>query len=123
MRAPAPVRYRCEIHSSLELDDRSTAARPRVLELSEVGAFLEAAAGLEDTQEGDGALLGIPLPGGAPWVAHVRFGAARRGRLDFKTPHADHVSVSVRGFEVYFDGVHDDELERLRDFLELLDHR
>jgi hypothetical protein len=123
MTTPRAVRYRCEITSQIELDEGGEATRARVLELSENGAFIEEVKALEDVQAGDGAVIGIPLPGGAPWVAHVRFNRAGFGRLDVKTPRAEHVSVAVRGFGVEFDQLDDDELERLRDFLELLDSR
>ena len=45
----------------------------------------------------------IPLPGGAPWVAHVKFNRIGYGRLDVKTNRAEHVSVAVRGYGVEFD--------------------
>ena len=67
--------------------------------------------------------IGIPLPGGEPWVAHIRFTRMGTGRIDVRTPLAEHVSVSVRGYGVEFDQLDDEELERLRDFLELLDNR
>ncbi|MFO0595992.1 MAG: PilZ domain-containing protein [Myxococcaceae bacterium] len=123
MTTPRAVRYRCEIQSQIELDTGGDAGRPRVLELSENGAFIEEVGPLAEVQTGDGAVIGIPMPGGDPWVAHVRFTRAGFGRVDVKTNRAEHVSVSVRGFGVEFDELNDDELERLRDFLELLDTR
>ena len=123
MTTPRPVRYRCEIMSQVELDSGGDASRARVLELSERGAFLEEVAGIADVQTGEGGVIGIPLPGGDPWIAHIRFLRSGSGRLDVRTPKAEHLSVSVRGFGVEFDALHDDELERLRDFLELLDNR
>ncbi len=123
MTTNRPVRYRCDIQSQVELDTGGDAARTRVLELSETGAFLEEVPGLDDVQAGDGGVIGIPLPGGDPWVAHVRFHHAGFGRLDVKTPRAEHVSVAVRGYGVEFDQLADDELERLRDFLDLIDSR
>lgn len=123
MTTPRPVRYRCEIASQIELDSGGDAARARVLELSETGAFVEEVAGLCEVQPGDGGVIGIPLPGGDPWIAHVRFNRAGTGRLELRTPRAEHVSVSVRGFGVEFDALDEAELERLRDFLELLDNR
>lgn len=122
MTTPRPVRYRCEIASQLELDTGEAPVRARVLELSETGAFIEEVPGL-DVQSGDGAIIGIPLPGGDPWVSHVRFLRYGTGRVDVRTPRAEHVSVSVRGYGVEFDQMADDELERLRDFLDLLDTR
>jgi hypothetical protein len=123
MTTPRPVRYHCEIQSQLELDDGTAPLRARVLELSETGAFVEEVPALSDAQAGDGGMIGIPLPGGDPWVAHVRINRLGTGRLELKTARAEHVSVAVRGFGVEFDQLDDDELERLRDFLELLDSR
>ena len=40
-----------------------------------------------------------------------------------RTARAEHVSVAVRGYGVEFDQLEDEELERLRDFLDLLDSR
>ena len=123
MTTPRPVRYRCEIASQIELDDGSDPVRARVLELSEKGAFIEEVPGLDDVQSGEGAVIGIPLPGGEPWVSHVKFLRTGLGRVDVRTPRAEHVSVAVRGYGVEFDEIPDDELERLRDFLDLLDSR
>ncbi len=123
MTTSRPVRYRCDIQSQVELDEGGPAGRARVLELSETGAFLEEVPALDDVQAGDGGVIGIPLPGGDPWVAHIRFNRAGYGQLEVKTSRAEHVSVGVRGFGVEFDQLGDDELEQLRDFLELLDSR
>lgn len=122
MRNPRPVRYRCELYAQLETDD-GVAAKARVLELSEGGAFVEEAPGLEALQVGDGATLGIPLPGGDPWLAHARVSRHGRSRLDLRHGSIDHVTVSVPGYALEFDELPEDELERLRDFLELLDGR
>jgi hypothetical protein len=94
-----------------------------VLELSETGAFVEEVPGIDDVQTGDGGVIGIPLPGGEPWVAHIRFNRIGYGRLDVRTTRAEHVSVSVRGYGVEFDQLGEEELERLRDFLDLIDNR
>lgn len=123
MTTPRAVRYRCEIQSQLELDDGSPATRPRVLELSENGAFIEEVPGLDDVQPGDGAVIGIPMPGGDPFVSHLTFNRIGFGRVDVKSRAAEHVSVAVRGYGVSFDQLADDELERLRGFLDLLDTR
>ena len=123
MTTPRPVRYRCELLSQIELDSGGDAARARVLELSETGAFIEEVKAIDDVQPGEGGLIGIPMPGGDPWVAHVRFMRAGFGRVDVRTPKAEHVSVAVRGYGLEFDQLQDEELERLRDFLELLDSR
>ena len=94
-----------------------------MLEISETGAFIEEVQGIDDVQTGDGGVIGIPLPGGEPWVAHIRFTRSGTGRVDVRTPRAEHVSVAVRGYGVEFDLLEGDDLERLRDFLELLDSR
>lgn len=99
------------------------AVRARLLEISETGGFLEEVAGLDDLQIDEGATLSMPLPGGANLAAHVRVARIGRARLDVRTRAAEHVSVSVSGFGLEFDAIDDDELERLRDFLELLDCR
>ena len=123
MTTPRPVRYRCELSSQIELDRGGDAARARVLELSETGAFIEEVQAIDDVQTGEGGVIGIPLPGGEPWVAHIKFTRAGTGRIDVRTPRAEHVSVAVRGYGVEFDQLNDEELERLRDFLDLLDSR
>ena len=123
MTTPRPVRYRCEIASQVELDGGGAPTRARVLEISETGAFIEEVQAIDDVQTGDGGVIGIPLPGGEPWVAHIRFTRTGTGRIDVRTPRAEHVSVAVRGYGVEFDLLEDDELERLRDFLDLLDSR
>lgn len=123
MTTPRPVRYRCEIPSQVELDSGGDAARARLLEISETGAFIEEVQAIEDVQPGEGGVIGVPMPGGDPWVAHVRFTRAGVARVDVRTSKAEHVSVAVRGYGLEFDQMQDDELERLRDFLDLLDSR
>ena len=123
MPTPRPARYRCEISSQIVLDSGGPTTRTRVLELSENGAFIEEVPDIDDVQNGDGAVLGIPLPGGEPWIAHIRFMRSGTGRLELRTARAEHVSVTVRGFGVEFDGLDRMGLERLRGFLELLDNR
>lgn len=123
MTTSRPVRYRCDIASQIELDSGGDAARARVLEISETGAFIEEVAAIDDVQGGEGGVIGIPLPGGDPWVTHIRFTRTGLGRLEIRTPRAEHVSIGVRGFGVEFDQLEGEELERLRDFLELLDTR
>jgi hypothetical protein len=116
------VRYRCELFAQLETDE-GVPAKTRVLEISESGAFVEEPEELEGLQVGDGATLGIPLPGGEAWVAHARVVRWGTSRLDLRHGSVDHVTVSVRGYALEFDEIAEDELERLRDFLELLDGR
>lgn len=123
MTTTRAVRFRCEIQSQLELDEGGNPSIARVLELSEAGAFIEEVPGLADVQPGDGAVIGIPLPGGEPWVTHVRFTRHGYGRIDVKTRAAEHVSVSVRGFGASFDELSGEDVERLRGFLELLETR
>ena len=123
MTTSRPVRYRCEITSQIELDSGGEPARSRVLELSETGAFIEEVKAIDDVQTGEGGVIGMPLPGGEPWVAHIRFTRTGTGRIDVRTAQAEHVSVAIRGYGVEFDQLEDEDLERLRDFLELLDNR
>jgi hypothetical protein len=123
MTTPRPVRYRCEIPSQIELDSGGDAARARLLEISETGAFIEEVKAIDDVQPGEGGVIGVPMPGGDAWIAHVKFTRAGYARVDVRTPKAEHVSVSVRGYGLEFDQMEDDELERLRDFLDLLDSR
>lgn len=95
----------------------------RLLELSEVGAFVEQSAGLEDLQVGDAGVLGFALPEGPPWTARIRVTRLGTGRLDVHHPHAEEVTVLRAGLGVQFEPMDDEDLERLRDFLELLDER
>jgi hypothetical protein len=122
MTSPRAVRYRCELHARLDLDAQNQ-VKGRVLELSEVGAFVEDGPGLEDSQVGDGGLLTLALPGGDPWTG--RFEITRWGntRRDVRDDRVDHVTVTAPGFGLEFVEIDDDELERLRDFLELLELR
>lgn len=122
VRNPRPVRYRCELHAQLETD-AGAPAKARVLEISEGGAFVEESAGMEELQVGDGATLGLPLPGGDPWMAHAKVARYGTSRRDLRHGSVDHVTVMAQGFALEFDEMPDDELERLRDFLELLDGR
>ena len=95
----------------------------RVLELSESSAFIEHSDATMEVNVGDVADLMIALPGGDPWMVKVtvmRFGRSRR---DVLHTHVDHVTVSALGFGLAFGGLPEDELERVRDYLELLDQR
>ncbi len=122
MHASGPVRYRCEVSGEIEPDE-GRPTRARVLELSETTAFVEEVEGLEALQVGDGATLWLGLPGGAPWRAHARVTRWGSARLELRRGAVRHVTVAVRGYALDFDELADDELERLRDFLELLDGR
>lgn len=121
MTTPRAVRYRCELFAQFEL--AAGGYQVRVLEISEGGAFLETVDGLEDLQVGEQASLSIALPGGDPWQTQVRVTRHGTSRLDVHHPSVDHVTVATPGVGVVFDEMPDDELERLRDFLELLDNR
>ncbi len=96
-----------------------------VLDLSETGAFVGTGVGpgALDVQVGDRAVLDLALPGGAPWPAQVtvvRFGVGQR---ELRREGLHHLTVSCHGVGVVFDAVPEDEVERLRGFLELLDER
>ncbi len=122
MTTPRPVRYRCEISSRLALESGAVVTA-RLLELSEHGAFVEEVGPLGDVQLEERATLTLPMPGGAPFSAQVRFCRFGRSRVELKSRHAEHLSVTVRGLGLEFDLVDHDELERLRDFLDLIDSR
>jgi hypothetical protein len=95
----------------------------RVLDLSEAGAFVEEVAGLEEVQVGDALTLTIALPGGDAWHSAAVVTRSGSSRRDLKHPSVAHVTVSAIGFGVEFEGMADDALEQLRDYLELLDER
>ncbi len=117
-----PVRHRCELVGRLDGAGQQP-LKVRVLDLSEAGAFIEDAPGLEELQVGDAFQLTIALPGGDHWRANAvvtRLGTSRR---DLKHPTVAHVTVSAPGLGVEFTRMEDDALEQLRDFLELLDER
>lgn len=119
---PRPVRYRCELHGRVDTGE-AEALKVRVLELSEAGAFLEEAPGFDDRQVDDEGQLTLALPGGAPWTGAFRVSRLGVSRRELRAPRIDHLTVSARGYGVEFLKVNDDELERLRDFLELLEER
>jgi hypothetical protein len=113
------VRYRCELVAQFTCD--AGVFEARVLELSENGAFLEE--GELPVGPGDQATLALSLPGGTPLQAAltvVRWGSNRQ---ELRHASVDHLTLARRGFGVEFQAMDDDELERLRDFLELLDGR
>lgn len=122
MGTPRPVRYRCELAAEV-LTDEGHGAPARVLELSERGAFVEAVEALEPLQVGDGLTLALAIPGGEPWVARARVSRWGTARLQLSHRVAQHLTVSVPGCALEYDALPDDDLERLRDFLELLDDR
>lgn len=118
---PRPVRYRCELYARVDVPTASVKAR--VLEVSETGAFVEEAPGFDDQQVGDEGALTLALPGGAPWTGGFRISRHGSTLKELRNPRADHVTVAAHGYGVEFLAIDDDELERLRDFLELLEVR
>ncbi|MBX5481061.1 MAG: PilZ domain-containing protein [Myxococcaceae bacterium] len=113
-----PLRYRCDLLGRFEISGGRLDVR--ILDLSEVGAFVETSL---DLKVGDRGVLALPLPGGDPWYAEVtvvRFGTAQR---ELRHARLSHLLVSCPGVDVTFDRIPDDEIERLRGFLELLDER
>jgi hypothetical protein len=118
---PRPVRHRCDLAARLD----GFADKPlkvKVLELSEVGGFIEETPGLEELQVGDEFTLTIALPGGN-WSSGAIVMRLGSGRRDLKHAKVDHVTVAATGFGVEFTEMGDDALEQLRDYLELLDER
>src|SRR5690242_21831307 len=78
MALPRPVRHRCDLLGRLDRQGDDP-VQVRVVDLSENGAFIEEAPGLEDMQVGDEAELVVALPGGF-WNAGVlvtRIGTTR----------------------------------------------
>ncbi len=118
-----PVRYRCELQSQLELDSSGELVQARVIEISENGGFIEEVPGLSEVQPGEGATIAVPLPGGDPWVARVTFARHGLGRLELRNQRVDNLTLQLPGFGLTFDRMGDADLERLRDFLDLLDSR
>ena len=122
MPTSRPLRHRCELFALLAAAPQAP-ANVRVLELSEVGAFVAEEPSLRGLQVGDGAVLMLALPGGDPLEAHCvvsRFGTSRQ---EVKHASVDHLTLSAQGFAVEFDDLPEDEMERLRDYIELLDNR
>lgn len=112
------IRYRCDIQGRLE---RGGTRHPvRILQLSEGGAFIETDV---DLQLEEKATLTIPLPGGDPWHAEVTVVRLGRSQRELRHPRVENFTVTRPGVGVTFDHVPDDEVERLRGFLELLDER
>lgn len=122
MPTPRPVRHRCELHA--EVQTGPVRCETRVLELSEAGAFVEDAEALFDLEPGAHVTLFLDLQGAEePWAANAR--VQRHGATQANEPRGgiDHLSVSRRGLGVEFQGLDEEELERLRDFIDLLDDR
>ncbi len=120
-----PVRYRVELFGLLQQGD-AEGIKVRVLDLSETGAFIERPVTPEpddELQEGDAATLTLAFPGIGKWMSRVRVTRLGSSLLELKRPKAVHVTVMREGFGLEFDGLDDDLLEQLRDFLELVDQR
>lgn len=118
---PRPVRYRCEMYA--RIDGPAGQVKARVLEMSETGAFLEEAAGFEDQQVGDEGSMTLALPGGEPWTGQFRVTRHGSSRRELRNPRVEHITIAAKGYGVEFVSLEDEELERLRDFLELLELR
>lgn len=116
------VRYRCELHARFQ-PEGGQAEAIHVLELSERGAFLADGPGLLDLQVGDRGTLTLAMPTGDLLPAPVRVAHFGHGRRELSAEHVDDVTVSVPGVAVELVDLPDDDLERLRDYLELLDGR
>jgi hypothetical protein len=114
-----PLRYRCDLQGILQWEGQDLSVQ--VLDLSETGAFVET--GALDLQVGDRAVLALALPGGEPWYAQVTVMRLGRAQRELRHPRLHHLTVSRPGAGVAFDAVPEDEVERLRGFLELLDER
>lgn len=114
------IRYRCDLQARLDRGDGQK--HPvRILQLSESGAFVDPEQ--LDLQYGDRCRLTIPLPGGDPWHAEVTVVRLGRSQRELRHPRVENFTVTRLGVGVTFDHVPDDEVERLRGFLELLDER
>jgi hypothetical protein len=119
MPVDRPIRYRCDISAPLEFEAFEP-VKVRILDLSETGAFVETDL---DLQHGDRGKLGMAFPGGDPWVAAVRVIRLGSSQRECRHPKVDNVTVLRAGAGLEFQDVPDDERERLRGFLELLDER
>lgn len=113
-----PLRYRCDLAGRLEWEGQQHAVQ--ILDLSETGAFLETQL---DLQVGDRAVVALALPGGEPWYAPVTVVRLSSAQRELRHRRLHHLTVLRYGAGVVFDTVPDDEVERLRGFLELLDER
>ncbi len=120
---PSPVCYRCEIHSEVAFVATASLARLRIFALSELGAFMEARNEQCEVQTGDEAVLRMALPGGSTWTSEITIEGRGSNRVNLRAAPRQHLSLSVSGFHIRFRNVADEELERLRDFLDALDLR
>lgn len=113
-----PLRYRCDLEAHLAWAQGVHTVR--ILDLSETGAFVET--GL-DLQVGDAGVLTLALPGGDPWHADIQVVRLSTAQRELHHPRLHHLTVARPGAGVAFAHVPEDEVERLRGFLELLDER
>lgn len=119
MLTSRPIRCRCDLTCRLELPSGGVSPA-RVLDLSLAGAFIETDLELE---LGDTASLGIELPGVEPWRAGVRVVRLGSGQRELAHPRVERINVTRLGVAVAFEDVSRDQLERLRELLQLLDER
>ncbi len=123
MTVDRPVRYRVDMTVEVQVSEQQEKVPAKLLELSETGAFVGDGAGLDEWEPEGRARLALPIPGGGAWSAEIRIVRHGRAMLDLRQRGLDHMSIGVPGWGVEFLDLPDDELERLRDFLELLDTR
>jgi hypothetical protein len=121
MALPRPVRHRCDLLGRLDRPGDDP-VQVRVIDLSENGAFIQEAPGLEDIQVGDEAELVVALPGGF-WTAGVLVTRIGTTRVDVDHKTVQHITISATGFGLEFTEMPEDQLERLRACLEQLDER
>jgi hypothetical protein len=121
LATPRAVRYRCDLPAMVLAEGVS--AETSVFELSEQGAFVAEAEPIAELVGGDTLELGLVLPDGAPWTATARVNRHGTTRAELRPSEHDHVTVLKYGLGVEFENLSEDALERLRDFLELLDSR
>ncbi len=111
------IRYRCNLHATLTVPNRNPNFA-RVLDLSETGAFLETAA---DLQVGDEVAMQIKLPSDEPWQCVASVVRLGRGQREVQKSGADNLTITRLGAAFQFLTPAEEELERLRVFLERLD--
>ncbi len=111
------IRYRCNLHATLTMSNRNPNFG-RVLDLSESGAFLETTA---DLQVGDEVALQIKLPSDEPWDCLAQVVRLGRGHRELQRPGVDYMTISRLGAAFQFVAPGEEDVERLRSFLDHLD--